>query len=130
MAKERFMNPQEMSNAMSEFFKKSEGTKKFPSIASMLMFLQISEDEFSEYLEGKHKYSEQYRKLSDMALLKRKDWLYQKMIDDPKATSACIHLLKQPENGGEDPEIARRKGTKIIHKVDELQGEDLGELFG
>lgn len=118
-----------LQNAIDEYFeiceKKSEenGRPVFPDLAGMCVFLKIDDEKQIEAMcaEGAPD-ADEFRRIFNMAYLRRKSWCVRNMVADNKMANGCMNALKQEENGG----YSDRKmdsGEKTLRvKIDQIAG--------
>lgn len=113
---------------MKQYFD-SCGESKFPSLVGLYLFLGLTESEYNKLLKTSGEDGEKYRRLDTMCMYKRQEWLTQATIRDAKNTSAYIHLLKQPENGGLGNEGQKNGNKTVTHEFADGMNAELFATF-
>ena len=108
--------------AVDAYFDKCAETDEFPDYAGMLLSLQIDKDTAAAMCAEGAPDAAEFRRIFNMAKLRRESWLARHMVADNKKASGCMNALKQMENGGyQDRNVAQDDKTLRI-KVDGIAG--------
>lgn len=113
-----------LRTAVDEYFDLcAENPNVLPDYAGMLLHLQIDkEDAAAMQSENWPNYME-FRRIFNMAKLRRESWIARRMAVDNKAANGCFNLLKQEENGGySDRGAQKNQDKKIVLKLDGIPG--------
>ena len=118
--KPKFATPEELDKACICFLAECEEKNKFPDEASLLRFLDISQDTKERYISNEDNSFSGFAEVLKKQELIRESALVQLIVQNQKDTG-LMFLLKQQKNGGySDKQQADSKQTVEI----QIQGVD------
>ena len=101
-----------LKSAIFDYHTKTEEAREFPDLAGLLIYLNISDEEYAMMIED-----EEFKPAFLYAKRRRESWLNRKAIDN-KAANGCKMLLMQEENGGYSDRPVDNKEKKFIVKLE------------
>ena len=94
----------------------------FPDYAGMLLALQIDKDDALNMQSEEWPDYEEFRRIFNIAKMRRESWTARRMAVDNKAANGCMNLLKQEENGGYIDRPQRNSEKKVVVDVSGIKG--------
>ena len=101
-----------LKQAIYDYHEKTEENREFPDLAGLLIYLNISDEEYAMMIED-----DDFKPAFLYAKRRRESWLNRKAIDN-KAANGCKILLMQEENGGYSDRPVDNKKKEFIVKLE------------
>ena len=108
--------------AVDEYFDKCRETDEFPDYAGMLLDLRIDKEEAKAMCADDAPDAEEFRRIFNIAAMRRESWLARHMVADNKKANGCMNALKQVENGGYQDKNIDKGERRLTIKVDGIGG--------
>ncbi len=101
-----------LKQAIYEYHNDTEEKREFPDLAGLLIYLNISDEEYSKMIED-----DDFKPAFLYAKRRRESWLNRKAIDN-KAANGCKMLLMQEENGGYSDKPVDNKKKEFVVRLE------------
>jgi hypothetical protein len=117
----KFDSAEKLEQAIDKYFADCEANDKAPTWASMLLYLNLSDQTLLNYKNNSDGNYPGYLEVIKRAEHKHCNFWQQYAVDHPNLQSFCMFELKQPHNGGF---IDRPKGEKSEQTINIHLGLD------
>lgn len=104
----------ELEEKVDAYFASCGEREEYPTEAGMILWLGMSVEKYSQTCDDKD-----YGPVMERARLKRKAWLENRMVTEPKCANGCMNALRQEENGGyRDKSAQDVKKRELVIRLD------------
>jgi hypothetical protein len=115
-----YRTPAELKKKMQAYFDSCrEDGDVFPDEAGMRIYLNLTKEEYQEYLDDKT-----FNRVTDWAEAIRESWAARGMANNPRNAAAFLAILKQPANGGWVDRRPDKGGKRLIIDTSGVGGDE------